>query len=44
MGNKTNSSLDTFTKQTIFDFLLLDFLHTAQQNLLDCEIFISLKD
>ena len=45
MGKETNSSLDTFTEQTIFDFLLTYFLQTAPQNLLCCEIFnISLKD
>ena len=45
MGKETNSSLDNFTEQTIFDFLLLPyFLHTAPQNLFWCEIFnISLQ-
>ena len=41
MGTETNSSLDTVTEQT--SFYWSDFLYTAQQNLLYCEIF-NIKD
>ena len=44
MGKEINSSLDSFTEQTILVFYLPHLLHTASQNLLCCEIFnISLK-
>ena len=29
MGTETNSSLDTVTENTIFNYLLLSFLHTS---------------
>ena len=45
MGKEKNSSLDIFTEQIIFNFLLTIFSQKAPQNLLCCEIFnISLKD
>ena len=34
MGKDTNYSLDTFTEQTIFDFLLQFFLRSVAKNLL----------